>query len=72
MNKEEYGMPSGFMPVGGKRPYHTPAFTVDGDVRDLTLGPSPGSTESGQGGTRARRQVLGPEPLNPLEPQIGP
>jgi len=32
---------------GTRRPYHSPCLTVLGDVRDLTLGGSPGVGDSG-------------------------
>lgn len=32
---------------GRRRPYREPSLTVHGDVRSLTLGPSPGIGESG-------------------------
>ena len=32
-----------------KRPYREPRFEVIGDVRDITLSPSPGRFESGGG-----------------------
>lgn len=33
-----------------KKPYRKPQLTLWGDLRDLTLGPSPGIGESGQPG----------------------
>ncbi len=36
--------------VAGKRPYHKPTLTMHGDVRDLTLGGSPGTGESANPG----------------------
>lgn len=33
-----------------KKPYRSPKLMVLGDVRDLTLAPSPGVNESGLGG----------------------
>ena len=32
---------------GGRRPYRRPRLTDFGDVRDVTLGPTPGVTDSG-------------------------
>ncbi len=34
-------------PLGAKRPYHAPQLVVFGDLRTVTLGPSPGIGESG-------------------------
>ena len=33
-----------------KKPYHRPQLTLWGDLRDITLGPSPGVGESGTPG----------------------
>jgi len=38
------GRPEGL----AKKPYHRPRLVLWGDLRDLTLGPSPGIGESGQ------------------------
>ncbi len=34
----------------GKRPYRSPGIEIIGDIRDITLSPSPGAFESGMGG----------------------
>jgi len=36
---------------GGKARWATPALSVHGDLRGLTMGPSPGTVESGPAGT---------------------
>lgn len=41
-----------------KKAYRTPVLTEFGDLRDITLAPTPGQFESGRGiGWRSRRRV---------------
>jgi hypothetical protein len=37
----------GLRPAQDKKPYSTPKLQIYGDIRDLTLGPTPGNGESG-------------------------
>ena len=39
-------------PGDARRPYHAPAIVALGDLRDLTLGGSPGVGDSGSGSTQ--------------------
>lgn len=36
--------------TGGKLPWSLPELTLHGDLRGLTMGPTPGTGESGPGG----------------------
>ena len=46
----EGGLPPGRPEGLAKKPYHRPRLVLWGDLRDLTLGPSPGVGESGNPG----------------------
>lgn len=49
LNELSDSNPTPTSPSEAKKPYHKPTLVHFGDVRDLTLSPSPGTFESGLG-----------------------